>query len=77
MAIGKSIREALDNASESVMEMDLLTHALMDMADGRDPKILSIYSRHVWRLVEQMEHLESVLRRDALPILDDFSAVRA
>lgn len=77
MAIAKSIRTALDAVSESVMEADFLVHTFLDLAGDQPPSILCPVSRHIWRLKDQMETLESLLRTQALPILEDFSSVKA
>jgi hypothetical protein len=76
MAIAKSIRTALDQVTDSVMEADSLVHAFLDLAGDSPPNILCPISRHIWRLKDQMENLESLLRTQALPILEDFSSVR-
>lgn len=76
MANVKSIREAFDALYESVEEAELFTQALMDEAGDKGSNLLSAYSRQVWRIQKRMEAFETLMRREAFPILDDFGAVR-
>lgn len=76
MANLESIRGALNAVEEMVLEVDVLTHAFMDLQGDQEANMLAVYSRHVWRLKDRFEEFNALFHRDALPILDDMASAR-
>lgn len=76
MATNKSIRESFDLLVDSVYEAHTLAHALLDAAGDKPPYILSAFASQMWRMQTRMEQFEALMHQKALPVLDDFYAVR-
>lgn len=76
MANLESIREALNSLEEMIIEVDVLTHAFMDIQGNQEANMLGVYSRHVWRVKDRFEEFSALFYREAFPILDDMSRAK-
>lgn len=79
MAISESIRVALDGVNDSSAEFDSLLRAFeaLQREDLLDSPFIYVFRNHFRRYSQQCNDLETILRRQVLPVLEDFENVRA
>lgn len=76
MAISQSIREQLDSVNEAFAEAHCFIKAFETIDEYGSIHWIGAVSRQLERLSESSEKLEKLLRQQALPLLEDFDAVR-
>lgn len=76
MAISKSIRAALDDVFEASCEIDDLMRSFRAIEGDVSNPIVDTMHRQFERYSSKCEALEKILRQQAMPLLEDFEAVR-
>ena len=79
MAISESIRVALDSVFDSSAELDSVLRAFesLERGDLKDSPIVHVFRKQFDRYSKHCEDLETILRQQALPVLEDFESVRS
>lgn len=76
MAISQSIRDQLDSVNEALGEAECFIKAFEAIDECGSIHWIGAVSHQIRRLSESSESLERLLRQQALPLLEDFDAVR-